>query len=156
MRCTLNTKPPRLITPQAGEHAQRSPALTSISAADIIRRVAMRVFLWRGCTVTHRSSIMSGVLPLQAKRGKRGGSSHRFCGCLKSRVPSLEEMLLFLSLTHTHSSVTTEGQQCSQASQSGRVGNEAVSSSVCDRGWMDGSYVCTRCVSGEPDGCSCV
>lgn len=61
-----------------------------------------------------------------------------------------------LSLSHTNSSVTTEGQQCSQASQSGRVGNEAVSSSVCDRGWMDGSYVCTRCVSGEPDGCSCV
>ena len=59
----------------------------------------------------------------------------------------------------THSSVTTERQQCSQPSRSRAAGvgerkGKAASAGACacDRG-MDGLYVCTRCVGGV---CACV
>lgn len=76
-----------------------------------------------------------------SKAGERGGSSHRFCGCLKSRVPSLEEMLLFLSLTHTHLSLQRDSSAARRVRAAGLATRQ--SARVCATGdaWMARMYV---------------
>lgn len=140
-------------------HAQQSLVLTSISAVDIIRHVAIRVLLKRLHSDPSEQHNERGVTCTSARTHTHSG----FWCSSPTPLPcsSLYHFAVLLKVSPelggnaSHTLICLyRDTQCSQPSQSSRVGNKA--GSVCDKGWMLFMYIRTSCVGGERDRCSCV
>lgn len=145
------------------QHAQQSLVLTSISAVDIIRHVAIRVFLKRlhsdpseqdnewgvTCTSGHAHS-------LRVSMQLSNHISVWFLVSLCSRLES-EPRAWRKCFSHTRLSLQRHPVQPAESEQpGGQQGGQCVWVRVCDKRWMAFMYIRTRCVGGEQDRCSCV